>query len=140
MLFGRGHALFNIFPKLLEIDIHVSTNRGHLLIENFFNKPSLNSVQFLSWIHLVDGIYFGVQMVNLFLASIESFLKMDQFFFELGDLFEDTLLLAHNDIVIPTWKARTIYVFAEIKLNSFDPFLFIAILISLPMRLFPRVA
>lgn len=39
-------------------------------------------------------------MVNLLLASIESFLKVDQFFFELRDLFEDTLLLAHNDIVI----------------------------------------
>ena len=60
MLFSSLHALFNVFAKLLEIDVHVSANRGHLFIEYFFDKPSLDSIQFLSWIHIIYCINFIV--------------------------------------------------------------------------------
>lgn len=74
-------------------------------------------------------------MVNLLLASIESFLKVNQFFFELRDLFEDTLLLSHNDIVISVWDARAFSgIFAhitKIEMNPISSLIFIAILLFL---------
>lgn len=74
-------------------------------------------------------------MVNLLLASIESFLKVDQFFFELRDLFEDTLLLGHNDIVISIWNARafsSIFVhITKIEMNPISSLIFIAFLLFL---------
>lgn len=83
-------------------------------------------------------------MVNLLLASIESFLKVDQFFFELRDLFEDTLLLAHNDIVISIWNARafsSIFVhITKIEMNPISSLIFIAFLLFLLWWLSPRFA
>ena len=65
---------------------------------------------------------------------------MDQFSLELRDLFEDTLLLGHDKIVISTSKSRTLSACLEIELNSFDSFLFIAFLGSLSVRFSLRIA
>ena len=83
-------------------------------------------------------------MVNLLLASIESFLKVDQFFFELRDLFEDTLLLGHDDIVISIRNARafsSIFVhITKIEMNPISSLIFIAFLLFLLWWLSPRFA
>lgn len=137
VLLGNWHTLLNIFSELLKIYIHISANRSHLLIHNFFNKPSLDSIQFLSWIHLIDCINFIVQMVYLFLASVESFLKVDQFSFEFWDLFEETFLLGHDQIVIFTMNTRAVCIFAKVEVNSIHSFLFVTFPLLLG-RLSPR--
>ena len=77
MLLGSRHAFFDVFPKLLKINIHISSDRRHLLIKHLFDEPSLDSIQFLAWIHIVNGIYFVIEVIDLFLASVEGFLEHD---------------------------------------------------------------
>ena len=139
MLFGCRHALFNVFAKLLQINVHVSANRRHLFVKDLLDKPSLDSIKFLAWIHIVNGINFVVQVIDLLLAGIESFLEHYKLSFEVTDLIEETFLLGQNKFIILTWKTWAICIFAKFEMDPIG----ISLFITLPLlfwRLFPGFA
>lgn len=57
------HALFNVLSELLEVYIEVSLDWGQLVNDYLFDEFSFESVKFLGWIHVIDG-------VNLFVDPI----------------------------------------------------------------------
>lgn len=90
------HTLLNILSQLLEIYVKVSFDWGQFIDHHFLNEFSLESIKFLSRVHLVNGINFLIKSVDLILACVQGRLKSYDFLLQAANGFQNSFLPFHK--------------------------------------------